>query len=950
MHDEFLERADARRSRRCARARPATPASVDVGAIIFPPQIELIEAHVRDAVDKGARGGHRRQGAARAPGRFYEPTVLADVDHSMRCMIEETFGPTLPVMRVADAEEAIALANEGPYGLQASVWTRDAERGREARPPDRGRASRASTTRSSTTRRSSCRWAAGRPPGSARATAPTGSASTRSASRCWSRPGYAPARDAHMLPLHRRRSRCRSARRSRALAASDLFNDAQRRDAVGALRHLRPVARAAATARAIPTGFWARAASHLGVPEAIEIALLQAGRARRSSSRACASCSTRSPRRAWPPRPRRRPREAIVHAFTDSGPEALAGITALRGVCHDAFLRAAGPRHRPQPELGRDRLSRARSRSRPTSPKPLDDPPARRGAEEVIEADVCVVGSGAGGGVIAGELAAAGKQVCVLEMGGYHDESDFDQLELPAYQRLYLNGGPFPTAEGQVSIVAGAGARRRHGHQLDQLPAHPPRGSARSGRASIGLEGLDGADFDAPPGRRLGAARRQRRLQRPERAAPAAAGGLRGASATTSGRITRNADPATLRPGDAPATWASATSRARSARPQKTYLADAQRPRRRLRRPTAAAERILVEGGRAAGVEARLDRPRAGGERRRRASHGPRAGGRRRLRLDRVAGAAAALRDRRPRGRRLPAPAPDRARHRRLPDEPQNWWWGPPQAALSHEFADLERRLRLPDRVRRSRTTGLFAAALALALRARPQGADARAGAAAPAVHQPHPRPRSRPGDDRRRRQRRSPATRSPTSSTSRNFRRGLAELIRLHEAAGAERDRQQRPQGARSGSAATTSRRSSPRSPRHSLAPREYRHLLRPPDGQLPDGRRPADVGRRTRGASSTTRRASGSATRAPSRPPPAPTRWSRSWRWRAAPRRRSPRRDRGLPHTGRAVRGASRLPLRAALPRGRRAAPRPRRRGRRARRSCSSTASRPGRTSGAR
>src|SRR5213083_902139 len=47
----------------------------------------------------------------------------------MRCMVEETFGPTLPVMRVSDADEAVRLANDGRYGLQASVWTRDADRG-----------------------------------------------------------------------------------------------------------------------------------------------------------------------------------------------------------------------------------------------------------------------------------------------------------------------------------------------------------------------------------------------------------------------------------------------------------------------------------------------------------------------------------------------------------------------------------------------------------------------------------------------------------------------------------------------------------------------------------------------------------------------------------------------------------------------------------------------------
>jgi acyl-CoA reductase-like NAD-dependent aldehyde dehydrogenase len=72
-------------------------------------------------------GGERGEG----PGRFYRPTVLTGVDHSMRCMTEETFGPTLPIMKVADAEEAIRLANDSPYGLAASVWTRDVARGEQ---------------------------------------------------------------------------------------------------------------------------------------------------------------------------------------------------------------------------------------------------------------------------------------------------------------------------------------------------------------------------------------------------------------------------------------------------------------------------------------------------------------------------------------------------------------------------------------------------------------------------------------------------------------------------------------------------------------------------------------------------------------------------------------------------------------------------------------------------
>ena len=70
-------------------------------------------------------GGHRRDG----PGDFYEPTLLVDVDHRMECMTEETFGPTLPVMKVRDADEAVRLANDSPYGLQASVWTKDPAKG-----------------------------------------------------------------------------------------------------------------------------------------------------------------------------------------------------------------------------------------------------------------------------------------------------------------------------------------------------------------------------------------------------------------------------------------------------------------------------------------------------------------------------------------------------------------------------------------------------------------------------------------------------------------------------------------------------------------------------------------------------------------------------------------------------------------------------------------------------
>ena len=95
-----------------------------IGAVTRAPQLDVLEAQVADAKAKGARlltGGTRLPG----PGNWFEPTVLADVDHTMALMQEESFGPIMGIQKVSGDAEAVALMNDTRYGLTAGVFTRD---------------------------------------------------------------------------------------------------------------------------------------------------------------------------------------------------------------------------------------------------------------------------------------------------------------------------------------------------------------------------------------------------------------------------------------------------------------------------------------------------------------------------------------------------------------------------------------------------------------------------------------------------------------------------------------------------------------------------------------------------------------------------------------------------------------------------------------------------------
>ena len=140
-------------------------------------------------------------------------------------------------------------------------------------------------------------------------------------------------------------------------------------------------------------------------------------------------------------------------------------------------------------------------------PGPISAPPSPEDAPKTIRieavdhdpmtltADVCVVGSGAGGAVIAAELQRAGRSVVVLEAGSYRNEADFTQLEIDGSRDLYLRGGVFYAEGGTIGILAGA--TLGGGTVVNSLVCLRPPDRIRRRWAEMGLDGVDGPEFDA---------------------------------------------------------------------------------------------------------------------------------------------------------------------------------------------------------------------------------------------------------------------------------------------------------------------------------------------------------------------------------------------------------------------------------------------------------------------
>jgi choline dehydrogenase-like flavoprotein len=349
-----------------------------------------------------------------------------------------------------------------------------------------------------------------------------------------------------------------------------------------------------------PDGLWARKASDLGVDEGAAqlISEIPDPELRGGLLLLLDAIGGQGITRA----PSQESREQILRNTALSDPRAAAGVGSLIGMT--LFLHYGAP----EPQTGKNPNWETFGYPGPISPPPKVEKPLKihepQGSEETLEADVCIVGSGSGGAVVAAVLAERGLDVVVLEAAGYYNESDFTQLELPAYQQMFWRGGPTPTADGNVSLVAGT--TLGGGTTINWTNCLRTRPSVREEWAEHGLGDVGESAFDRHLDavlERISANDRCSDLNGTQQRLREGSEAL-GWSFET---IVRNTDRDCYSPemagylgfGDQSGSKQSA---------DRTWLADAQEHGARFLTFTQATQ-VLTEGGRAAGVEAVWEAP-----------------------------------------------------------------------------------------------------------------------------------------------------------------------------------------------------------------------------------------------------------------------------------------------------------------------------------------------------
>jgi len=360
------------------------------------------------------------------------------------------------------------------------------------------------------------------------------------------------------------------------------------------------------------TGFWARKASDLGVDCELAMVLVEGVPDQLRAGLLGLLDALNAKKFVNAPQTQR---EGILREISESSPEAAQGVGFFQ---KQTVLLTYGLPATPQPDPRLVTYGSPKGQNPNWEvlgyPGPISVPSnkpkdiqtiAPDGDTLTLDADVCIVGSGAGGGVIAAKLAMQGRRVVVLEMGSHYNSSDFHQLELWSYKHLWYRGGATITANGTVNLLAGAtlgGGTEINWMNCIRTPALIRENWVRE----FGLEGVDTAEYD----RYMDVV--ESRLSVGSETAYFNAHNLRMREGCQRlGYLTRqtriNWDPKRFNPLMAGYTGLGDQSGAKQTA-RRTFLLDAYRHGARFV-VHCRTDRILVEGGRAVGVEATYSDP-----------------------------------------------------------------------------------------------------------------------------------------------------------------------------------------------------------------------------------------------------------------------------------------------------------------------------------------------------